>query len=111
MAASSTSCEAIWLFELIVKLIDQMLEPTIVYCDNQCCIRLFEYPVLHDCPKHIDIRYHFLRDGVKIGVVVLEYVLLDLQVADILTKPLAKGKFEMSRERLGLVENIFLAKR
>jgi hypothetical protein len=34
MAASSTSCEAIWLGKLIVKLIDQMLEPIVVYCDN-----------------------------------------------------------------------------
>jgi hypothetical protein len=44
-------------------------------------------------------------------VVVLEYVSSDSQVAYILTKPLAKGKFKMFRERLNLVENTFLSKR
>jgi hypothetical protein len=42
---------------------------------------------------------------------VLEYVPSYLQVADILTKPLTKGKLEMLRKRLGLVDNTFLAKR
>jgi hypothetical protein len=82
-----------------------------VYCDNQSCIKLSENPVFHDRSKHIDIQYHFLRDRVQKGAMVLEYVPSNLQGGDILTKPLAKGKFEMLRERLGLVENTFLAKR
>jgi hypothetical protein len=42
---------------------------------------------------------------------VLDYISLDLKVAYMLMKPLVKGKFEMLRERLGLVENTFFAKR
>jgi hypothetical protein len=45
------------------------------------------------------------------GAIALECVLIDQQVKDILTKPLAKGKFEMFRERHELVENTFLGKR
>jgi hypothetical protein len=56
MAASSTCCEAIWLCKLIAKLIDQMLEPTVVYYDNQSCIKLSKNPVFHDHSKHIDIN-------------------------------------------------------
>jgi hypothetical protein len=67
MAASSASCEAIWLHKLIAELTNQMLEPTVVYCDNQSCIRLSENPVFHDHSKHIDIWYHFLRDKVQRG--------------------------------------------
>jgi hypothetical protein len=94
MAASTASCEAIWLRKLIAELTGEMLEPTMVYYDNQSCIKLFENPVFHDHSKHIDIRYHFLRDRVQKGAVALEYIQTDQQVADILTKPLAKGKFE-----------------
>jgi hypothetical protein len=43
--------------------------------------------------------------------VVLQYIPIDHGVADILTKPLEKGKFKMFKERLGVVENTFLAKR
>jgi hypothetical protein len=88
-----------------------MSEPTTVHSDNQSCTRLSKNPVFHDHSKHINIRYHFLEDKVQKGVVILKYVPLDSQVADSLTKPLAKGKFEMLRETLGLVENTFLTKR
>jgi hypothetical protein len=40
MAASTTSCEAIWLHKLLAGLFDQELDPTVIYCDNQSCIKL-----------------------------------------------------------------------
>jgi hypothetical protein len=111
MAASMASCEAIWLRKLLAGLFDQELDPTVIYCDNQSCIKLSENPVFHDRSKHIEIRYHFIRDRVQKGAVKLQYIPTDQQVADILTKPLAKGKFEAFRDKLGLVQNSFLAKR
>jgi hypothetical protein len=56
-------------------------------------------------------RDHFIRDKIQMGAVKLQYILTDQQVVDILTKPLARGKFETFRDRLGLVQNSFLAKR
>jgi hypothetical protein len=111
MAASTMSCEAIWLRKLLAGLFDQELDPTLIYCDNQSCIKLSENPVFHDRSKHIEIRYHFIRDRIQKGAVKLQYIPTDQQVVDILTKPLAKGKFEAFRDRLGLVQNSFLAKR
>jgi hypothetical protein len=87
------------------------MEPTVLYYDNQSCIRLSENPVFHDCSKHIDIQYHFLIRKVQKGAMPLEHVPSNLQVANILMMRLEKGKFEMLREKLGLVENTFLAKR
>jgi hypothetical protein len=67
--------------------------------------------LFHDKSKHIEINYHFLRDMIQKGVVKLQYISTYLQVADILTNPLAKGKFEAFKDKLGLVQNFFLAKR
>jgi hypothetical protein len=88
-----------------------MLEPALVHYDNQSCIKFFENSMFHDRSKHIDIQYHFLRNSVQKGAVVLKYVPSNSQVVDILAKPLAKGEFEMLRETLGLVKNTFLTKR
>jgi hypothetical protein len=93
MAVSMASCEAIWLHKLLTGLFDQELEPTVIYCDNQSCIKLSENLVFHDRSKHIEIRYHFIRDRIQKGAVKLQYISTDEQVADILTKPLEKGKF------------------
>ena len=48
MAASQVSCEALWLRKLLVDLFDQELRPTMIYCDNQSCIQLFENLVFHN---------------------------------------------------------------
>jgi hypothetical protein len=64
MAASQASCEALWLRKMLVGLFGVQLRPTVIYCDNQSCIKLSENPVFHDRSKHIEIRYHFIRDYV-----------------------------------------------
>jgi hypothetical protein len=70
-----------------------------------------ENPVFHDRSKHIEIIYHFIRDRIQKGAVKLQYISIDEQVVDILTKPLVKGKFVFFRDKLGVVQNTFLAKR
>ena len=86
MAASQASCEAIWLRKSLVWLFHRELRPTIIYCDNQRCINVFENPMFHDWSKHIEIGYHLSHDWVQRGVVQLEYISTDDQVANILTK-------------------------
>jgi hypothetical protein len=78
---------------------------TVIYCDNQSCIKMSENPVDHDRSKHIDTRYHYIRDMVQKGAVQLQYLSTDEQIADILTKPLTQVKFEYFRAKLGVVEN------
>jgi hypothetical protein len=48
MVASQASCEALWLGKLLVGLFGVQLRPTMIYCDNQSCIKLSENPVFHD---------------------------------------------------------------
>jgi hypothetical protein len=104
IAACDACTEAVWLRKLVSGLFDQVLDSTVIYCDNQSCVKLSENPVFHDRSKHIEIKYYFLRDKVQRGEVVLQYISTDEQTADILTKPLSKIKFAYLRDKLGLVE-------
>jgi hypothetical protein len=64
MAASLASCEAIWLRKLLTGLFGQELQSTMIHYDNQSCIKLLKNPVFHNRSKHIEIRYHFIKDRV-----------------------------------------------
>jgi hypothetical protein len=111
MVASLAACEALRSRKLLLGLFGQELEATVIHCDNQSCIKLFEILVFHDRRKHIDTRYHFIRDCVQRGAVRLDYIQNDDQMADIFTKALSREKFEKFRDKMGLVKNPFLVKR
>ena len=64
MEASMESCEAIWIRKMLLSLFDQQLEPTMIYYENQSCMKLTENLVFHNQSKHIEIRYHFMWDHV-----------------------------------------------
>jgi hypothetical protein len=96
-------CDAIWLRKLLTSLFDLEMEATTILCDNQSCIKMTENLVFHDKSKHIEIRYHYIRDMVHRGAIKLQYVSMDEQVVDVLTKPLSRVKFEHFRDKLGIV--------
>ena len=65
---------------------------------------MLENLVFHEKSKHTEIKYHYIRDMVQRGAVKLLYVATEEQIADVLTKPLARLKFEYFRERLGVLQ-------
>jgi hypothetical protein len=103
--------EAVWLRKLLADLFGHEMDSTVIHCDNQSCVKLSENPVFHDKSKHIEIKYHYIRDMVQRKAIHVQYLSTHEQVADVFTKPLAKTKFKYFRERLGLVENASLAER
>jgi hypothetical protein len=103
IAACFASCEAIWLQKLLNGLFDLEMEATMILCDNQSYIKMTKNLVFHDRSKHIEIRYHYIRDMVQRGALKLLYVSMDEQVVDVLTKPLSLVKFEHFRDKLGIV--------
>jgi hypothetical protein len=111
IAASDACREAVWLRKLLSDLFGGKLEPTVIHCDNQSCIKLSEKPVFHDRSKHIEMKYHFIRDMVQRGAMKLQYIRTDEQIADILTKPLSLTKLVHFRDKLGIAENDPLAER
>ena len=73
-----------------------------VFCDNTNAINLSKNPVQHSKSKHIEIRYHFIRDLVEERVVCLEFIHIDNQKADIFTKPLDGPRFKSLRKTIGV---------
>jgi hypothetical protein len=71
-------------------------------------VKLTENLVFHDKSKHIEIKYHYIQDMVQRGAVDLQYISMDEQIANILTKPLSRVKYEYFRDKLGVLSNVSL---
>lgn len=102
IAATGGACQGIWLTKIIQSLSgDDQVKP-VLKVDNKSAISLAKNPVFHDRSKHIDTRVHFIRDCVQRGDVQLEYVKTEEQIADLLTKPLARQRFIELRDKIGV---------
>ncbi|GKF22731.1 hypothetical protein Tco_0075053 [Tanacetum coccineum] len=73
-----------------------------LYCDNKSAIALCWNNVQHSRSKHIDVRYHFIKEQVENGVVELYFVRTEYQLADIFTKALPRERFNFLVEKLGI---------
>eukprot|EP00253_Pinus_taeda_P025793 PITA_25793 len=67
--------------------------------------------LFHDRSKHINIRYHHIRDYVQQRIMLLSYIPTEDQDADILTKALTRRKFKYHRGRIGVADNPYLVER
>jgi transposase InsO family protein len=101
VAAASCCSQLLW---MIATLRDFGLSFSHVplLCDSTSAISVAKNPVLHSKTKHIDVRYHFLRDHVEKGDIELKHVDTSLQLADILTKPLDQATFARLRGEFGV---------
>ena len=102
VALSTATQEAIWLRRLLADIGEPPEGPTEIYEDNQGAISMAKNPVGHARTKHIDIRYHFVREGVRDGAIALKYIATDEMIADILTKPLPNHRFQKLVTELGM---------
>ena len=70
--------------------------------DSKSALELCKIPVYHERTKHIDTRYHYIRECVANGIAEVDHVSTDRQLADILTKPLGRIKFVEMCQQLGV---------
>jgi hypothetical protein len=102
MSLSDTSRQLIWIKNLFSEL-GVTLSPLPLYGDNQGSIFLASNPVQEKRIKHVDLRYHFIRDTVRTKQVELFFIEGISNPADMFTKNLGRIKFLKFREQLGLI--------
>nr|GFC73052.1 ribonuclease H-like domain, reverse transcriptase, RNA-dependent DNA polymerase [Tanacetum cinerariifolium] len=102
--ATAATTQASWLKRLLRKLAHSEEEKFTIRVDNKSAIALMKNPVFHGRSKHIDTKYHFIRECVEREDIQVEFVSGEYQKADILTKPLPKIKFLTMRQLIGLID-------
>ena len=102
VAAATAVCQAVWLRQLLGELTSVEAHPPALMVDNQPAIALTKNLVLHDRSKHIDVKFHFLRDYVDGGQIVIKFVETGQQLADVLTKPLGRLRLTELKEMINM---------
>ena len=103
IAACSAACQALWLSSLINELKVSSNKVVELIVDNISTIDLAKNPVSHGRSKHIDTKFHFLRDQVSKGRIKLRHYRSKVQLADIMTKSLKAERFKELRKLLNVV--------
>lgn len=102
MALNDSCREALWLRYLLQELGLHTGEPIKLYCDNEGSEALAKSPSHHSRTKHIDARFHFVRECVKNGSVKLKHITTTRMAADYLTKPLTRVLLDSHCKMLGI---------
>lgn len=100
MAVTEAAKEIIWLRRLLADLGLAQEGPTTLFVDNKAAIDLAHNPMHHSRTKHIDIKWHFIREQIDANIINLSHVASAENRADIMTKPLSRSKFENLRDQL-----------
>lgn len=103
MALTSVAKEACYLRRFISEINGTALNKVNVYTDSQSAQKLAENPVHHNRTKHIDTKWHFIREKIAQNVICLFYIRTDRMPADILTKPLGRTAHVRCLKALGMV--------
>lgn len=102
VALTETCKEVTWLREIASAFEIKNNGPTTIFTDSQSCIAIIENQKFSNRTKHIDARYHFIKDQVGSGRIKLIYCPTNDNIADLMTKPLGFIKMEALRTMAGL---------
>ena len=104
IALCSATQEAVWLKRLVEEIRpNEVKTPILIQEDNQGTIAMSNNPVAHARSKHIDVKYHYIREAKENGQIIVKYCPTESMVADILTKPLPRSKYEQLRTHMGVI--------
>ena len=102
ISAAAAANQALWLRKLLVDIKEEQAEATTIFCDSKSAIAIAENPVQHGRTKHISVKFHAIREAERNNEVKLVHCCSEIQLADILTKALPKGRFETLRDKLNV---------
>jgi hypothetical protein len=101
ISLTSGTQEALWFQELLNEL--NIPQPTVkLYEDNQACINIAKNPQEYSRTRHIQVRYHFIRELIASGKIQVVYCPTADQLADLFTKGLSKSKIDPILSKLGI---------
>ena len=103
-AMAHTSCEMVWLQNLLMELDFRRPGPIPMHCDNQSAIYIAQNPVLHERTKHIEVDCHFVREAWTNKIVMFHFTPFSKQLADLLTKPPHLRCFSNLCNKLGMLD-------
>ena len=107
MALSAATQEALYLKKLISEFDQNLSEHCItIHEDNQGAIALVDNPGHHNRTKHIDIRYHVIREQVQCTCIKIVYLQTNLMIADCLSKPVGRNKLDFCKNVLLGCKNV-----
>jgi hypothetical protein len=103
IAATTASCQGVWLGRLLEEIRGEGVDTITLKIDNMSTIQLSRNPVFHERSKHIDTRYHYIRQCIEEGRVQVAAVNINDQLTDILMKSLGCDQFVELRTKIGIV--------
>ncbi|KAJ9566365.1 hypothetical protein OSB04_002331 [Centaurea solstitialis] len=106
VAAASCCSQVLWM-QTQLRDYGFMYKKIPIYCDSKSAIAISANPVQHSKTKHIDIRYHFLKDNVEKENIELYFVNTEYQLADLFTKALDEKRFKFLISRLDMADYEF----
>ena len=101
-AMTGACCELTWLRYLLRDLGVLHREPSLLYCDNKAALHIAANPVFHERTRHIEMDCHYIQDKIKDGSIAIRFVNSAHQLANVLTKTLAKEVFTPMIRKLGV---------
>ena len=102
VAAAAAAKDVVWMRRLLQDLGCDQAKPTLLFCDNRSAIKLVRNPQFHQRTKHIDVKFHFIRDLQDERVVDVVYVSTENQLADLFTKGLDGPRFRKLKSDVGV---------
>ena len=102
VAVTTATYQTVWMRRTLSELQHEQNEPTQIFCDNKLAIALSRNHVFHKRSKHIDTRYHFIRELINNNEINVEFFTLGNLFADLFTKPMGKYLFELHRKNIGV---------
>jgi hypothetical protein len=103
VTATLDSYQDVWLGRILKDMSHKEKDPTPIFRDNTSTIALSKNHVFHKKRKHIDTRFHFIRELVNNGDIALQFCCSRDQIAYIFTKPLEKSFFDFQRQHLSII--------
>jgi hypothetical protein len=102
VATTTVACQVVWMRRILNELLYEKNCATQIICDNKSAIALSKNHVFRKQSKHIDTRYHFIREIVTGKEIFVQFCRSEEQFADIFTKSLGNELFKIHRRNIGV---------